>query len=368
MRTRTSSLLTVLALALAACGGGSSTDTTTTTDDPPLTTTTTEQVVAAPEAALLAYALEPGVSFDYEVDIDQTIHLTTEGDAAALGEGEEVPGEMLIDIVGTTTFSQSVAEGPEQGTFEVTITGDFTDLSFTGTVDGEPVEDAEIPDLAKMEPINVTVVVDEQGKIVIEDDELAGLFGGDLGGLGALGEMGAPGVSPGSFIGPPLPDEKVTVGDTWTETTETPGLFDDEVIVTELSGEVTGTDLVDGFDVLVIETEMTTSAFSFDMAEFLIGFFTAFIPEDASEEDLAELEMIKEHLRFAFSFDESVGVMTTWFDAEAGLARRAEASGGAHFVMDINMPDEESGEMVGFVVDMNIDRKITYRLLGEQSA
>lgn len=367
MRTRTLSLLTVLALVAAACGSGPADEATTTTEEA-AATTTTAHVIEAPEAAKLAYALEPGASFEYEVDIDQMIELSTEGDTAALGEGDDIPGNMSLKISGTTTFSQSVAEGPEPGTFEVTITGDFTDLTFTGTVDGEPIENGEIPDMAQMEPIDVTVVVDEQGNVVNDGDGLGDLFGGDLGGLGGLGEMAGPGMDPGSFIGPPLPNEEVTVGDTWTETIETPGLFDDEVIATEVNGEVTGSDTVDGFDVVVIDTEMTTSAFEFDMAEFLIGFFTAFIPEDASAEDVAELEMIKENLRFAFVFDEAVTTMTTWFDSDAGLARRAELSGGAHIAMDINMPDEESGEMIGLVVDMSLDQSIAYRLLGASGA
>jgi hypothetical protein len=30
--------------------------------------------------------------------------------------------------------------------------------------------------------------------------------------------------------------------------------------------------------------------------------------------------------------------------------------------MDMNIPDETSGEMVGFVMDMSLDQDITYRL------
>lgn len=274
---------------------------------------------------------------------------------------------MSIALDGSTTFTHSVAEGPEPGTYEVTIQGEFTDLRVEGTIDGEPVEPGDVPGVAEMEPIDVTIVVDEQGNIVSQPDEMGDLFGGDLGGLGGLGglENLAPGAEVGRLVGPPLPDGPVTVGDTWTETIEIPmpmGL-DGNPVTTEISSEVTGTETIDGEEVLVIETEMITSTIEFDLAEFLIGFFSAFLPDDASDEDRAELDALIEDLRFLFIIDESVGNMTTWFDAEAGLARQADLDSETHMIMDLNMPDDSTGEMRGFILDMNIDQTVTYRLI-----
>lgn len=365
MPVRSFSLLAVLALVLAACTGSETSDGSTTM---PAQSTTTEP---APEAMLLAYDLEPGTSLSYEVSLDQQIDLTTDGDGTAAGD-EELPASMSIAVEGTTLFTHTVAEGPEAGTYEVTIQGEFTDLDVTGTVDGEPVQPGDVPSVAEMEPIDLTIIVDEQGRPISGPDEMSDLFGGDLGGLGGLGglENLAPGSEVGRLVGPPLPEDPVTVGDTWSETIEIPmpmGI-EGEPVTTEINSRVTGAETLDGVDVLVIETQMVTSPIEFDLAEFLIGFFSAFLPDDASEEDRVELDALIEDLRFLFIVDESVGDMTTWFDAEAGLARRAEADNTTHLKMDLNMPDETTGEMMGFVLDMGIDQTITYTLVGSSAA
>ncbi|HUF14514.1 MAG TPA: hypothetical protein VMQ46_01340 [Acidimicrobiia bacterium] len=356
MRIPTFSLLAVLALLAAACGGG-----TTDTTSPDSTTSTLAE--PAPEAVVLSYGLEPGTSFSYEVDMDQAIDLMTSGDPTAMGE-DEIPAQMSLQISGTSTLTHTISEGPEPGTFEVNITGDFSNLEFSGTIDGEPVEEAEIPDIAELDPIDVTVIVDEQGNVIPEDEALGEDFLGGLGGLGGLdmlGQIGAAGGA-GQFVGPPLSDEEVTVGDTWSETIETPTLPDDDPITTLIESEVVGTDSVDGAEVFIIETTTTTSPIEFDLAELLLGLMSAFMPEEASEEERAEIDAIADEIRFAFSVDETVSEMTTWFDHDAGVSRQAEFSNSTHMVMDMNVPDEATGELVGLEMDMGISQDISYRL------
>ncbi|HJQ91160.1 MAG TPA: hypothetical protein VJ950_05590, partial [Acidimicrobiia bacterium] len=137
------SLIAVLSVALAACGEPS------------------------PEAMQLSYSLTSGDEFQYEVGLEQHIEMIASGDAAMLA-GEDVPGEASVDIAGTATFIHAISDGPEPGTHEVHITGEFTDVSVTGTADGEPVDSSDVPDFAAMDPIDVTVVVDEQGNIIHE--------------------------------------------------------------------------------------------------------------------------------------------------------------------------------------------------------
>ena len=350
MRTRTIGLLAAIAIVLAACG------------DPD----TSPNPDSSVDAVLLSYTLEPGTTFEYEVDLDQTIDLTTSGDTAAMGE-EGMPGEASINIVGTTAVTHSVAEGPEPGTYAVTIAGDFSDLEVTGTVDGEPVDSSEIPEMAEMEPVDVTVIVDEQGNVI--PDTSSGLgedFLGDLGGMNLLEQFGSSG--PGQFIGPPFTEEEVTVGDTWSETIETPALPEEDPITTQVDSEVTGTDTIDGHDVFVIDTTTTTSPIEFDLAEMLAGFMTAFLPDGATPDEQAEIDALVEQLRFAFSVDESVGELTTWFDYEEGLARQADYANTSHLVMDVNVPDEATGDMVAFGVDMTIGQDISYRLVSADTA
>lgn len=352
MRTHTLTLLVVLALVIAACGGDEGEGTTTT---------------AAPEveAVLLSYSLEPGISFEYEVDIDQTIDMTTTGDSSLMGE--ELPGEMTIEQTGTTTFTHTISEGPESGTYSMNITGDFSDLELSLTADGESVDTSEIPEIAEMQPLDVTIVVDEQGNIIPEDTEGLGegLFG-SLGGLEMLEQLGGA-ANLGQFVGPPLPDEGVTVGDTWSETIETPALPGMDPITAESNSEVVSTDTLDGVDVFVIDTATTTSAVELDLADFLTQLMSGFIPEDATDSQRAEFEAMIEDLRFVVSMDESEADLSTWFDFEAGLARQAEYVNANHVVLDMNIPDETTGQTVAFGLDMNIDQDITYRLVDEGS-
>jgi hypothetical protein len=361
MHIRSLTLLAILALVAAACDGGETGDASTTSASEETTTTTAPEPEF--EAMQLTYALEAGASYSYEVAVDQTIDLTTTGDTTALGEGEELPGEMSLTVTGTSTFNHTVSDGPEPGTFEINIVGDFTDLEFGGTVDGEPVDEAEIPDLAEMEPVDTTIVVDEQGNVIpgSSDDLGADLLGG-MGGLDMLDQFGAA-AGTGQFVGPPLTEDEVTVGDTWSETIEIPAMPDADPITTQIDSEVVGTDTVDGAAVLVIDTTTTTSPIEFDLAQLLIGFMTAFMPEDATEEERAEIDALVDQLRFAFSIDESVADMTTWFDHEAGLSRQAEVSGDTNMVMDINIPDETTGELVEFAMDMAVSQNVTYRLV-----
>lgn len=355
------SILSALALALAACAQTSDGSTTTAPED--TTTTTTPQV----EAILLSYSLSAGDEYQYEVAIDQHIDLNASGDPSLMGD-EEVPGEASIDLAGSATFTHVVSDGPEPGTYEVHITGDFGDVRVSGTVDGEPFESEEAPDFASLDPIDVTVVVDEQGNLVQEDlsgaeDPLAGMFG-DLGPLG--GGAPAPGLDPGQFIGPPFSDEEVAVGDTWTDEVETPWLGDP--IVTDISSTVTGIEDLDGTEVYVIASNSTTSPIEFDLAEFFAGMFGALAPEGATPEETAELEAMLEQLQFLISIDGTTADSRTWFDVEAGISRQSETTSSTDISMDMNIPDEETGEMVGFVMDLSLDQDITYRLISGPAA
>ncbi len=359
MRSRTLPLVLIIGLVLVACGDAA--DTTTTTGQSP-TTTAVVAPPEAPEAMHLSYTLEPGTTFSYEVDFDQHFDLATSGDPGVMDE-EGIPGELAIRLTGTTVFDYSVAQGPEPGTYELTITGDLSGLEFSGTVDGVPADPEDALDLAGMEPFETTVIVDDQGNPIGGGEDPDDLLGGLFGGLQAFGDPGAAGMDPGRFVGPPLPDDEVTVGDSWTETVEIPLLDPDNPATSTVSSVVSRAETLEGFHVLVIDTVTNTSAISFDLAELFIGMFEAFMPPDASPEDLAEFDTLIDGLRFLFEVDASEHAMTTWFDPEAGVSRAAEFAGSGRVTMDLNMPDEETGEMTGFVMVMNVTQSMTFRLV-----
>lgn len=358
MRFRLTSLVAVLALVITACGATTS-DTTAAPDED----TTTSLAVDAPDATLLSYSLASGDTFVYEVEINQNIVLTSDGEGAGFtGETDEMPGEANVDLVTTGTYEFVVADGPEPGTYEVTITGELGDVSATGTVDGEPLAEEDIPSFAEMEPVSMTVIVDEQGNVIPDDPSGEDPFEGLFGGMGDLGTGAVPGAQLGQFFGPPFSEDEVTVGDTWSTSFDTPGLTE-EPITTSVTSTVTGTDEIGGNDVLVIETSTLVGAFDFDFGDFLIGMFAGFMPDDLSEEEQAEMDALMEEFRFLMSFDETQSDSTTYFDPAAGLTRQFDVSSTSGIGMDVNFPDEETGELAAFAMKVSISQSVSHRLL-----
>ena len=366
MRSKFLFALAVLALIAAACGGAATDETTTTAEPEPETTTTTVAEVTVPDAQLLSYELVAGTEYEYEVDLTQHIEMTgsTEGAAA---EDEEFPENVTLDLSASAVFGYAIADGPEEGTYAVTVTGEFTNIEVSGTVDGESISsEGEIPDMADLagiDPIDVTVIVDEQGNVIVDgevvDDPMAGLFGG----FEDMGAGTAPGLDPGQFVGVPFSDQEVTVGDSWSEEIEVPGL-DEDPIVTSITSTVTGVEEVDGQEVLVIETSTETSTIEFDLGEFFVGLLTAF--GDPSEDP--ELAEMLDQIRFLFVIDNAASDSVTWFDSEAGLTRRHTTVAGTNMLIDMNVPDETTGELAGMMIDMRLDQEIDYRLVSGPSA
>ena len=235
----------------------------------------------------------------------------------------------------------------------------------TGTVDGEDIEDAgeDIPDFAGMEPIDVTFIVDDQGNIVSDGDEMGDPFAGMFGDFGSMGS-GITGMQPGQFVGPALSGEEVTVGDTWSETVETP-LFGDQSVTTNVESTVTGTDEVDGHEVLVIDTATTVDPITVDLAEFLAGFLGGFLGEGEDDPDAQEM---LDQIVFEIQVSDAGGDSTALFDPEAGLTRQFDVNSSAAIGFNINMPDETTGEMTGGQIEMTLDQQLTYTLLSSSGA
>ncbi|HEY5889474.1 MAG TPA: hypothetical protein VIW94_02080 [Acidimicrobiia bacterium] len=360
MRNRLFILLSLFALVMAACSTPSQSEPGTASPQPE---------GEAPPEVLLSYELADGASYVYDVTLVQTIQVSAEGNGAALDD-EDIPESADINVAGTGQFTFDVADGPDEGTYEVTITGELTDLNVTGTVDGEPVSGDDIPDFADVEPVSTTVVVDDKGNIIPADPSVEDPFGDLLGGLEGLGGMGSgsvPGAELGQFFGPPFGDEAVTVGDTWSATVEVPG-FGSEPITTTVESEVTGTDTVGGVDVLVIDTSTVVSAFEVDLADFFIGLFTGFLPDDATAEEQAQIDELVENLRFVISSDETTSTSKTLFDPESGMTQTYEVASLANLGFDLNFPDEETGELSSFVMDMSIDQTVSYELATDEPA
>ena len=339
----------------AACSADSAS--TTSQAGPPSTTD------PAPGVALASYSLEAGTSFTYEVGIEQDITMNVEGDTSTIGE-EDFPGDSEIKLTGSATFTQTVSDGPRPGTFEVRVVGEFTDLTVTGTIEGEPVD--EVPEFADLSPIDSTFVVDEKGLIIGSDTGLEDPLGG-LVDPGAFDPTSMPGLDPGRFLGPELPDTEVGVGDSWETDSEFPGLGADPVVVSS-SSTVTGTDDIDGVEVLVIETSTSTSRIEVDFGELLLGMFGALAPEDMEPEEAEEFDELLESLKFLIFIDDAISDATSWVDPVAGVVWQSQSASSTSMGIDVSVPDQETGELIEATVDMALRQDITYRLTEGPSA
>jgi len=316
------------ALALAACATGAA----------PAAPTPT---VPTPVVLAYSYAADDAPVYD----LTQTHHvvMTVDGDAAAAAGGVELPFAADVTSSAATELSYTVADGPTEGTYEITVHAAFPEVTVEGTVNGEPVDEAgAATGLGTMEPIDVTVVVDEHGRIVS-----GGGTPGPASLLGGVGGWGALGPAPGSVtrpFGPAFPEDRaLTVGDTWTEeTSET--LPDGSTLTASTVHEVVAAEELDGIPVLVIDSTTETGAATIDLGSALGGMVAGFADAGAPPE-----------LRFVISLDPTTTTARTWFDPEAGTVRKATGSGSVTSHIDGAFPDGETGAPTAFTVDLTVD-------------
>jgi hypothetical protein len=369
-------VLFALVLAPAACGDGTAGPSSTVAagDIPatiaaPTTTTaapTTTTTAARLEAAALAYRYEPDTSLMYRLDLEQRIGMRAEGDQGAFGD-EELPLDADLRVSASTLMTYEVYPGPDEGTSEITITAEFADVAVAGSVNGEPFDPTEDDlDVREIAPIEVTVVVDEQGNVlsVSGADDAAGLLGPGLSGLQSLGagDLGRP-------LGPAFPEGELAVGDSWAEERSEEG--PDGPIVTRTTHTVVASETLDGVPVLVIESVSETDAFELDMSEFFRALFEGFAgmaegitgTTSASETTVPpDLEEMLEQLVFTISLSPGRATAMTWFDPATGVVRKAEQKSVVSMTMTFRGPDDDTGELVGFTMEMDVDQTATYAL------
>ncbi len=402
MKHRTITTFVALALALTACQGGDTTETTDppeTSADPVETTTTTVATptttpttataatpettaplsarsasvpsgsVEPPVANLLSYRYQPDSTLSYALDLSQSIRMTADGDAGAMGEGEgELPMDADMAIGAATVMTYEVYPGPSPETYEVVITADFEDLSVSGTVNGEHVDELSGDDIASeiatLDPIATSVIVDAAGNIISGDAAELDFFGDSFGAAGGLAtdELGRP-------VGPTFPtDRELTVGDTWTDTLEEEGP-NGEVYRSTTTHTVIDAQSIGSATTLVIESVTETDAIEIDFSEFFRMLFEGFAGLAGEEGgDLPpEMQEMLDQLEFTISIAPSTAVATTWFDPESGIVRRSEASSTVAMRMTFRAPDETTGELVGFEMEMELDQAVTIALLDEMA-
>jgi hypothetical protein len=356
MRARLT-LMLVAAVVLAACGPAESATTSETTPAPPTT-------AVQAEAAAFVYSYEPGDHHEYAFTLEQNLQMTVEaeGDDALLGD--ELPGDINVTTSIAGTVSYDIAEGPDAGTRQISISGIFDELEVDGTVDGEPleegmIEEGTVPDLVEVP--DITIVIDEHGRLVSVDGEEVPedlpFFGDPFSELGDFTSGGLNG-----HFGPAFPDEPLAVGDTWsfTQSEEIEGL--DATMSVDSTYEVMGTETFNGRTVAVIEFTTETSEVVLDLGEMFQALFDAFGELGTelggeTEDSTVDLPSVT----FLITVAPSTATGVVWFDQEAGLVVRSSQDTATSISMVMDFSDTE--EAVRTAVAMDLDMQLEAELV-----
>ncbi len=369
----------------AACGGNSSSDqppstlpetttaaapeTTTTAAAPPTatmapeTTTTnasqttvaseTTTTAAAPdfEPTLLSYHYPSSGEVEYAVSIEQQAEMRLDGGAAA----EMPPGPITVNSILAGTLSYRTDPGAEENTTIIRILSDFKVVENKASMGGMPTD--EIVDAPGFEtPIDITVVVDQQGNVLeFSSKELDDLVGNE----NFLPNSSAGNQQFSRPVGPAFPDHPVDVGDTWTERTEEEG--PGGMVITNAEHRLVAVEGTEDRPILVVESEYQTEPFEWDMSEFLTGMFGAFsdeLPEDEAQEGQEVLSEFK----LLISVTPGPVQATTWFDPQAGLVIESEHQAQGEVTTHMTFPGE-TGEPFAIITATAYDQDVFYQLI-----
>ena len=372
MKTRLLIFAATVALVATACG----TDTGTTTVAPATTRpgANSSAVSVSPtgpmiDAGVLTYAYADVDTVEYAVSIEQTVVMHADGDATTFAGSTDLPLDAELHTTVDSTLRYETSPGPEPGTTTIHLVADTSTPTIEGTINGEPADATAADQLGvgDIPPVDVTVTVDEHGKIVDASAEgtgdLAGALGGGFGNLEGLGadQLRRP-------IGPAFPDEPIGVGDSWTDTQEVEG--PDGPISTKATHTVVGTDTVAGHDVFVIKSVYETEGFQIDFTDFLRGFFEGFADlggdatGDATTSLPPDVAEVLDELEFVIVVEPSTSDVTSYFDPEEQLIVAADAQAKGVVSMRFRGPDETTGDLVSFQADIDLDQLVSYELVG----
>ena len=360
MRVRFAVIAAVVALSVAACGPDRVAD--------PINAPAAPTTAVEAEAVTYAYSYAAGDHHEYAFTLSQDLDMTVvaEGDGAALGE--ELPGDIAMTTSIAGTVSYDIAEGPDAGTHEISISGVFDSLEIEGAVDGEPldegfVSDGTVPDLVEVP--DLTIVVDEYGNpISVDGQEVPGdlPFFGDP--FSQLGDFTSGGLS--GHFGPSFPNEPLAVGHEWSVAqSEAIEGFETEMSV-ETNYVVAGLEDLNGDTVAVIDFETTTSEVTLDLGEMFRALLDAF-GEMGSElgDDTTDTTSAVPELEFLITVEPSTATGTVWFDQSRGVVVKSTQRTATAIGMVMDFSDSE--ESMRTVVTMDLDMDLTAELVPSPS-
>lgn len=340
-----------LTLALVACSPGVADPIT---DDPPTTSSSVADTV--PSAAELVYGYAPGTRLDYGIEVTQDIGFDADGDAEGFGDAAlPIDADLVTESTGTAAYS--VAAGRDGDTFALGIVASFPDTRVAGTVNGDTIDNLEEggveADLARIDPVDVTLTVNPFGRVMEGDVADTAELGANLAALTGLTSNLF--TSP---VGPVFPvDRTLAVGDTWEIMTTRSGPSG-PVAVRSLSEIV---DFVGG--VYVIDTTTVTDAYAVDFSDRFRELFLGFAQLEEGAEIPPDIRESLDTIRFSISVDEATSTERVEFDANTGIVRSATRSAGLRLAMTFRSP-VETGEVTGFDIRLDIDQTAVFTLIG----
>ena len=342
----------VLAVAfLALLGACDTSPANTTTTGPGTTSPTTSQPAPARE---LIYGYAPGLKLRYDVMVNQDIAFTATGDAPGFGDASlPIDADLVTESQGHTTYG--IEEGPSPGTFAIDIAALFPDTRVAGNVNGETVDSLEEggveADLARIEPVDVTIVLNEFGRILEDESDEAMMLGADLAALtGLTNDLFAIPVGPSFERG-----SVVTIGDRWQIESSRAG--QSEPVAARSESEIV--DIVDG--IFVIETTTVTDTYRVDFSEEFRNLYLEFAELENDEDIPPEVREGLDAIEFVITVDESSTVETAHFDPADGRIESSTKMSAMRLTMVFLAPDV-SGETTGFEITLDLAQTAVFTL------
>ncbi len=206
-------------------------------------------------------------------------------------------------------------------------------------------------DLARIEPVDVTVSVSEVGRILDDESDTTTVLGADLAALTGLTNdlFAVP-------VGPTFERESVvTVGDRW----EIESTHDGQSGPVAARSESEIIDVVDG--IFVIETTTVTDSYRVDFSEEFRDLFVEFAELEEDEDIPAEVREGLEAIEFVITVDESSTVEVAHFDPVDGLVESSTKTSAMRLTMVFRAPDD-SGENSGFEITLDLAQTAVFTL------